>query len=623
MRRFQWLLHLLLLAILVACGSIAPFLAPDTTLEAGATGTIYFETRQRTPPSEVAASLTPTTPVPEITNNQLSTPTTSATPTAFIAPDHNAFSVRTHPDGPLYVGDLVSMEVIAENSLDLSERQLQVELPDGTIIGPVDFGSFGIGQRRQATLTWAWDTSALEQGDYSLNFALLPDGERWTETFSLLPAADLPPSQTEAEWGRTQTDCCVIHYISGTAAERDLSQIVAAVDDQYERIAKLMEVELDESLTLSLLPRVLGHGGFASSEVSVSYLDRNYAGSTLDFVLGHEIIHKMDESLGGDPRPTILVEGLAVYLNGGHFKPEPLMARAAALLPPEEKCKPVVSVQDWDNATQTAKPCTLGWYIPLGVLSDNFYLSQHEIGYLQAGALVEYMIETWGTSAYSEFYRSIQPMDPEDTNAVHDYGPQGSAVDRALGTHFGITLAELENQFLTALQQHDLTAALVNDVRLTVEYYDAVRQYQQILDPSAYFLTAWLVDGDQMRERGIVGDYLRRPIAPENLALESMLVQADSALRAGEYAQVTRNLQAINAVLKAYEERVSDPFGCHPLAADYLAIVQIVDTAGYQIQKLEVEGSLARVWVTVNSANLVQLNLVRGGHGWEFTQGAQ
>jgi len=103
---------------------------------------------------------------------------------------------------------------------------------------------------------------------------------------------------------------------------------------------------------------VLGHGGFATRRSRSPYLDRNYAGSNFGLVLHHEMIHILDGRLGGEYRPSLFVEGLAVYQSGGHFKPEPLMPRAAALLPSETG---------------------LGRYIPLAELADNFYLSQHEI----------------------------------------------------------------------------------------------------------------------------------------------------------------------------------------------------------------------------------------------------
>jgi hypothetical protein len=282
-------------------------------------------------------------------------------------------------------------------------------------------------------------------------------------------------------------------------------------------------------VVVTLLPRVLGHGGFASREVSISYLDRNYAGSSFDMVLLHEMIHILDGRLEGDFKPSILVEGLAVYLSGGHFKPEPIMPRAAALL------------EFPDNGPEE----NLGWYIPLRELADNFYASQHEIGYLQGAALVQFMIERWGWDAFNDFYRGMLP--PED-------GSHASAIEAGLNDYFGLTFDELEQEFLAVLRSEPVTADHVEDVYLTVEYYDTVRRYQKDLDPSAYFRTAWLLDNEEMRRRGIVADYLRTHQAAENVSIELLLVAAHDEFVEGRYIEAERYLHAVNSALDALLE---------------------------------------------------------------------
>ncbi len=134
-----------------------------------------------------------------------------------------------------------------------------------------------------------------------------------------------------------------------------------------------------------LLPRLLGHGGFASREIAVSYLDRNYMAGDEATILHHEIIHILDSRLGGDLRPSALVEGLAVYLSGGHFKPEPILPRAAALLPAEPGCVAWSAGSTPLPPSAPAEGCGIDGYIPLRRLIDNFYFEQHEIGYLEAG----------------------------------------------------------------------------------------------------------------------------------------------------------------------------------------------------------------------------------------------
>ncbi len=54
-----------------------------------------------------------------------------------------------------------------------------------------------------------------------------------------------------------------------------------------------------------------------------------------------------------------------------------------------------------------------------------------------------------------------------------------------------------------------------------------------------------------MRERAIVADYQRSPVAPENIAIETLLVAADERLRAGDYLRAGQLLDVVDAALKA------------------------------------------------------------------------
>jgi hypothetical protein len=397
-------------------------------------------------------------------------------------------------------------------------RTIQIEIDDqddqeSTNLGAQGFKPFGIAGRAQATFEWAWDTSGLHPGDYIAQLSILPEGPSWTETLSLLPG-----TAPTGSWTSAANDCCSLEYITGTLAEKDLGKLLNMVDEQAESVSQQLEASYEKKVGVVFLPRVLGHGGFADDEISISYLEGNYAGSSAEIVLHHELVHKLDSQLGGDLRPTFFIEGLAVYLSGGHFKPEPLIPRAAALL-------------------------DQGLYLPLAPLMERFYPSQHEIGYLEAGALTEYMVERWGKDTFYQFYRDIHPVEGNDS--------QAAAINVALLQHFQLTLGELENDFLQHLSERPVEPRWEQDVRLSVRFYDTVRRYQQALDPSAYYLTAWLLDSQQMRERGIVADYLRHPSAPENIAIETLLVAADERLRAGDYLRAGQLLDVVDAALQA------------------------------------------------------------------------
>lgn len=539
--------------------------------------------------STVAVSATP------LSNHSGSSPTFPVSPTdtplgIYVTPQVSPpFEVRFHPDGNLYIGDQVSMEIIAQPGLNIDglKAYVYVDRPVGATLGPVEFGYFGIGRRPQATLYWSWDTRGLPAGKHELTFSIDPLGISWTQSVTLSRVEDLPAPEPEAHWATAEIECCQVYYITGTAAERDLPQLLDMIDQQADDTGKKLDYSLNEAVSVVLAPRILGHGGFANQEVSVSYLDRNYTAAAVDIILHHELVHLVDARLGGEWRPSIFVEGLAVYLSGGHFKPEPLLPRAAALL-------------------------DLNRYIPLESLIDDFYPTQHEIGYLEAGALVEFMVKTWGWAAFSSFYRSMHsPAQGQEPLAV---------LNQALLEHFQLPLAGVEARFLDGLRNEKVTDDLRADVLDTVDFYDTVRLYQQEFDPSAYFLTAWMLDARQMRERNIVADYLRHPSQPANLALETMLNTAGVYLQQADYERVEELLTAIRAVLNASAAQAFEPFAAHPLAKDYYQIAQDLAAMGFQAQKIMVNGGFAQVWVNRASTELLQFEMQRVGDRWVVVQ---
>jgi hypothetical protein len=429
----------------------------------------------------------------------------------------STFKVITHPDGPLYVGDLVSFEVLSTAETDLPNQAVRISLGD-KVLGEKDIQPFGMGGRHEATFYWVWNTQGLEAGAFTLTFSLLPDESRWDETFSLLPAADVPSPEPNARWESVYTDCCVINTISGTDAEKDLEALKVMVAAQAADVEARFGVKIDGKIPITFMPRVLGHGGFTSDGIYVSYLSQNYAGGATSQVTHHEMVHWLDGQQDNNLRPAILQEGLAVYLSDGHFKKEPILPRAAALL-------------------------DLGWYIQLNQLADSFYLSQHEIGYVEAAALVSYLVSTYGWEEFNTFYRDIHSARG---------GSQAQALDSALQSRFEISLAQLENAFTAFLRQQKVDNVTRTDLRLTVAFYDTVRRYQRELDPSAYFLNAWLPNVPEMRLRGIVADLLRRPKSVIDRQIENRLIAADSSLRARNYTAAEADIRAVNVMLDLY-----------------------------------------------------------------------
>jgi hypothetical protein len=435
------------------------------------------------------------------------TPQPSATPSP-------VFSVRAHPDGTLYVGDQVSFEVFSPTKFEPAGKSIRISLAD-KVLDETSFAPFGVGNRNQANFYWVWDTRSLQVGNYTLTFTLLPEGERWQKAYTLRPASELPAVETKAVWKTTESVCCTIHYISNTDSEKDMEALKTMLDAQAVDVAQRMQTKLDGKIPFTFLPRTLGHGGFTSDEIYVSYLHQNYAGGATQQVSHHEMVHWFDSHWGGDMKPSMLAEGLAVYISGGHFKVEPILPRGAALI-------------------------EFGWYVPLRRLADSFYLSQHEIGYAEAAALINYLVNTHGWEAFTAFYRDIHPVPS---------GSQADAVDAALKVHFNTSLEQLDKDFSDFLRQQSIDEATRSDLHLTVAFYDAVRRYQQQMDPSAYFLNAWLPDVPDMRKRGIVADYLRHPDSEINRQIEGMLVDGDARLRSGNYSAVETDIRGVNLLL--------------------------------------------------------------------------
>lgn len=523
------------------------------------------------PPTE---TLTPT-PAPTAT---LDLPTLA--PTLPVGSD--AFEVRVHPDGGLFAGDLVSFEVIGPQDLDLDGQEVSLSIDGGPVIATAGFSGFGIAGRRQATFRWVWDTAGLEPGDYEVGIEILPAGTSFTYPATLLPEILRAFPEPDAAWAMSESDCCLFYYVTGTAAERDLQVLMDAADIEAERAIEQLGADFTEAIEVVFLPRVLGHGGFAGGEIYISYLDRNYAGNAPAQVLHHEMVHILDGRKGGEFRPSLFVEGLAVLLSGGHFKQEPIVPRAAALL-------------------------DLDAYLPLTGLADDFYFAQHEISYLQGAALIQFMVDTWGWEAFETFYRDIHP---------HSSNLHSAAINQALALHFDVSLAELETGFIAYLGGEPYEPEHAADVDLTVRFFDTVRRYQQILDPSAYFLTAWLIGIDALIDRGITADTVRHPSAAENVALETLLVAADLDLRAGDYAAADRRLDAVNAVLDAIESGNTAAFAADPLAADHYALAVAAMAAGYYPQQIRPAGETAVVIATAGSTELVTLEFTREEAGW-------
>ncbi len=497
-----------------------------------------------------------------------------------------------YPEPQLYSGDKVTFDVIPQNLDSVNPNDLVVRIyryTDGArnVIaeGRVGYPTFEPIPR--ARLMWSWDTTGLtgpqtlvawldpddqvQQGDAN------PNNNIVTMTVSLLPAGQIPAPEAGAIWSTTTLACCTIHYLSGTSADRDLLTITNAAQVAVGDIEQQLGVTISDPMNMYFIDRVIGQGGYAYDGTVLSYLDRHYSGVNLPIVLRHEATHVMDGAWIEVYPPAIMREGLAVYMSGGHFKIEPIPQRTAALL-------------------------NLNRFVPLRDLADDFYMQQHEIGYLEGAGFISFIVDTRGWEAFRTFYSSFEQVP----------GSPADMLEAALKKNFGWSLAEAEHSFTDWLKEHPATPDQVRDLKDTVELFDTVRRYQAADDPSSYWLNGVLPNPRDAVSQHIVADFIRHPRTPENIALETMLIAARKALFAGQFDHCEALTAEVNRVLD------SGSFTTSP-AADYLALVNAVAAAGYEAQEIDLQGDTARVEAIKNWPNLTYLTLQRSGGGWTVT----
>lgn len=429
------------------------------------------------------------------------------------------FSVEFYPVTPYHIGDVLSARVTYTGLAEISGAEITLALADqpDQVLGTTTLSSYN----RQATFYWFLDTRETEPGFLDFRFSLPARDMSWTQGVHLLP----DPGDRHAAWSVSHSPCCTLHYLTGTDAEADLVEITETLEErsaialsQFARAGVFEQSPLTDPLSIVLIPVVVGHGGFATDEAVLTYTHDSWTGIDFGILAHHEMVHVIDRAVNTvGPRPAIFVEGLAVYLSGGHYRQGDPLQRAAALL-------------------------TLEMYQPLSQIVNDFYAAQHEIGYMQAAALVAYLDSLLGWETFIDFYFNL-PEGPSDEDIISS----------ALEQHFGINLAELEQDFIAHLQTLEPDPVVEFDVRLTVEAYDMLRRYQTLMIPSAHFRTAWWPPVRSMREGGIVGDYGYREKAPLNVIVEGMFIEVNAAFEAEDYQGVAFALDKINTILKQIE----------------------------------------------------------------------
>jgi hypothetical protein len=442
----------------------------------------------------------------------------------FNASTPDPFKVTFFPVAPYYVGDILSIEVAYTGPNEIGGEQILLSTPSAPdrVLGTSTFSSFS----QEAVFSWVVDTTGFQPGFYPFLFTIPNINLSWTAGVNLLPEK---PGE-KPEWKSVETDCCIIHYMTGTEAAEDIDEIQdlleTEVDSALSQFFPSGKPETDpfaEPLRIALIPSVVGHGGFATDIAVLTYTDRNWTGIEFGILAHHEIVHVIDRHLNPGSRPSLFAEGLAVYFSGGHYHKGDALERGAALI-------------------------ETGLYLPLTDITDQFYDAQHEIAYMEAGALIAYLVQTWGWDQFIDFYFNL----PED-------GSDSEIISSALKQQFGMDFADLEAAFIAYLETIQPGQDVISDVQITVKAYDTIRRYQSIAIPSAHFQSAWWPSIERMFESSIVGDYAPREKSPFNILIESLLIEVHLSLINQDYDTVEENLERINGYLTAVDSAESPP----------------------------------------------------------------
>lgn len=525
-------------------------------------------------PTPVPTRIQPTiTPTVEVLILPTPLPPTSEPPTPTPEIAWLPGEVHVYP-GPLhYAGDVLSIEIEIANANRLpDESDLRLLLDGDQEINVDPFTADSPLRNTVLVYRWAWDTSG-EEGLHQLTLEIVSGGEVADSLdfyVEILPAEQRPPHEAGSMWQELETGCCLIHYITGTAADRDIEQIEDRAEASIEAVEAVFGSDLEVLFPITLIDNVWGNGAYAAEDIVVSYVDRAYVSIDLDSVLRHEATHYATYELGTDT-PIMLVEGIAVYVSGGHYKPEPIPERAAALLP-------------------------LGAYIPLADLADNFRARQHEIAYLEAAGLIAYLVEQHGWESFLELY------------ALEFDGSPSEWLDQGFQHIYDMSLEEVEAGFLEWLEVQDLEHQ-AEDLRLTIALFDTIRRYQLLYAHYQEALPAF----PEAASRDMTAEFVREPTSPENIALEAMFMEARESLEDGRYADAEALIEQVEAVLDTGD------FSQPPIAG-YLAIARLVAEAGYEAQDIDLAGEEAVV-VAIPLADWPQLetlSLAMSGGGWQL-----
>jgi len=468
----------------------------------------------------------PTTPTPAllhpaITDLQASANETNLTITfqmaAQVAPDRQIaeallwYDTETGHQVQRFPGPLPGGSVL-EYRLDATQEGLTTTLPGGE-------------------LDYWWlvrDTS----GEPARAGGTVALGPAWQAQIAL-PTPEPPP--VDFTWAVSGSEYFTFTYVAGTEAERDLAQIAAIARAGLAYITPTLEMDLEGKLTIYLTPRVFWQGGAAYGGKTnlISYLDRNYTAIETWTYFTHEGTHVIANALiqpkeAGGP-DGVLVEGLAVWATGGHYRREPIDALAAV-------------IADSDA------------FIPLSTLrAGPFYDFQHETSYMEAGSFVKFLVERYGLDRLRQLYGQETGDADQDEPLVKSL--------------YGKSYAELETEWLEYLESLSPTPEQAEAWGFNVRYFEVMRRYQTELDPGARILPGIPTDWTS----STLSIFTQRLAEPVNVVFETALMAAQDRAAQGDMAGANALLDDVEAGLDAKGEPIRPSLQARQAICDLLA----------------------------------------------------
>lgn len=541
---------------------------------------------QKDPPPATPLNQT-TEVVPEATSLPPSTASAPTVASENILQDLNikVEDIQLFPVPKIISGDRVSFQVQPFVPEALTVEHVAVDIyVDGQVVSADTLGWRNWDGKAQGIYEWVWDSSG-KPGHHEVRVVLdgqdlIRDGDEdpanneVTFNFRVGKSSERPLEERDASWITAEIDCCVVHALTRTAAYRDFPELLVLLDSAVSEVSSRLNEFPEDKINVYFIDRTIGQGGYAGTEMVVVYNDRPYIGGELYELLAHESVHIIDRQFAPQ-RTKFLAEGVAVWAAGGHYQKQDLQMRAAALLAINE-------------------------YVPLAKLANDFYPAQHEIGYLEAGAFVDYLVGIYGWPKFREFYSNT---------SINDGPTEADALDANLERYFDASLAEMETAWLSQLAALSPSEDEALNLQTTVRYYETARNYQIRHDPTAYFRTAWLPHPGDVMEIGNAADFIRQPDTEKNFTVELILRSAYDAIAEQDFGRANVLLDTLERYLNQ-EGSTSDP-----LFTSYQNIVHTAVAFGYEPHKVTFAGDAAQVLATTATGNRLfnlDLELQRG-----------